>query len=110
MSLEMLLIYFFQNGHFWNGVYHEDEDHKIEDGDQKDEDGGWYDEDGDYNDEYGEDGDYDDEDVDHYDDAVTARFGGCPVQRHFRTTTIPVYKLRPCPPAACQYHSPTVEI
>ena len=40
MSLEMLLIYFFQNGHFWNGVYHEDEDHKIEDGDQKDEDGG----------------------------------------------------------------------
>ena len=81
----------------------EDCDYNDEDGDDNDGEAGDYDDD--------EDGNYDgDEDVDHYDDAVTARFGGCPVQRHFRTTTIPVYKLRPCPPAACQYHSPTVEI
>ena len=43
-------------------------------------------------------------------DAADARFSGCPVQqRHFRTTTIPVYKLPPCR-AGCQYHSNPPEI
>ena len=43
-------------------------------------------------DEDGADGD----DADADEDDADARFSGCPAQRHFRTTTIPVYKLRPC--------------